>query len=341
MVQTATILARSSFIQSRAKTAHGLIRHGKKYQILSVLDETLVGQDAGEVIGLEKKDIPIVDELDTNAEVLIIGVAPSGGRLPPEWRNDIISAIKSGMDIVNGLHEFLNDDPQFVELANENKVQLIDVRKPPENLNVAQNIYPTVPVVLVCGTDACCGKRTTALELYHTALDHNYNAGFIATGQTGIMIGCDAGIAVDRLPPNFVAGAIESAVQDLIANGKEIMFVEGQGAILHHAYSTSMIGILHGAKPKFIIVNHPPLRNARSSFSWIAIPPVEEEIKALELLSPDSKVIALSLNCQGAENYSDICKEYRNRTGLLSVDVIADKSGAKKIFDKIKVELES
>jgi len=339
-MRTATILARGFFNQSRAKTAHGLIRHGNRYKILSVIDETLANQDAGEVMGLGKIGIPIVEELDTNAEALIIGVAPSGGRLPPEWRNDIVKAIKNGMDVISGLHEFLNDDSEFVELANENNAQLIDVRKPPEHLIIAKNIYPTVPVVLVCGTDGRCGKRTTALELYHMALDHNYNAGFIATGQTGIMIGCDAGVAVDRLSSKFVAGAVEGAVQDVIAQGKELIFVEGQGALLHHAYSTSAIGILHGAKPKFIIVSHKPMRKDRASFPGIPIPPVEDEIKALERLSPASKVIALSLNCNGAKNYLELCKEFETRTGLLTVDVIADKSGAKKILGKIQVELE-
>lgn len=340
MVQTATILARGFFNQSRAKTAHGLIRHGNKYKIISVIDETLVGQDAGEVMGLGKIGIRIVDDIDLNAETLIIGVAPSGGRLPTPWRDDIIRAIKNGMDVISGLHEFLNDDPEFVEFAKKNKVELIDVRKPPGNLNIAKNISPSVPVILVCGTDGRCGKRTTALELYKNALEHDYTTGFIATGQTGILIGCDAGFAVDHLPPKFVAGAIEGAVQDVIAQGKDLIFVEGQGALLHHAYSTSAIGILHGAKPKFIVVSHKPLRKDRASFPGIPIPPVEEEIKALKLLSPGSKVIALSLNCNGAEDHLDICKEYENRTGLLTVDVLADKSGAKKIFDKIQTELE-
>ena len=340
MTQTATILARGFFNQSRAKTAHGLIRRGWKFKIISVIDETLVGQDAGEVMGVGNKGIPIVSEVDTNAEVLIIGVAPSGGRLPPDWRQDINFAIKNGMDIVSGLHEFLNDDPEFVKLAGENKVQLIDVRKPPENLRIAKNITPSVPVILSCGTDGRCGKRTTALELYHTALDNKCNAGFIATGQTGIMIGCDAGVAVDRLPPEYLSGAVEAAVQAVIAQGKELIFVESQGALLHHAYSTSAMGILHGAKPRLVVVSHKPLRKDRASFQGVPIPPVEDEVKAIHLISPGSKVIALSLNCDGAKNYQKICKEYEIRTGLLTVDVLANKSGAKKIFDKIKVELE-
>jgi uncharacterized NAD-dependent epimerase/dehydratase family protein len=339
MVQTATLLARGFFNQTRAKTAHGLIRYGQKYRVISVIDETLVGLDAGDEMGLGNKGIPIIDKIDTSADVLIIGVAPSGGRLPQAWRNDIIEAIKNGMDIISGLHEFLNNVPEFVKLANEYKIELIDIRKPPENLTIATNIKPKVPVILIAGTDGRVGKRTTALEIYHLALENGYNPGFIATGQTGILIGCDAGIAVDHLPPQYISGAIENAVQDVITQGKDFIFVEGQGALLHHAYSTSAIGILHGAKPKLIIVSHKPSRKTRASFPGIPMPPVEDEIKALNRLSPDSKVIAISLNTKGAKNYLDVCKDYEARTGLVTVDVLADKFGTKKLFDLIKTEL--
>jgi uncharacterized NAD-dependent epimerase/dehydratase family protein len=335
MLPTATILARENFNQTKAKTAHGLIRHGRKYKIISVIDETLAGKDAAEVMGIGNKEIPIVADLDTNAEVLIIGVAPSGGLLPQAWRDDIIKAISNDMDVVSGLHEFLNDDPEFAQLAKKHNVSIIDVRKPPDELYMAKHIKPSIPVVLVCATDAASGKRTTALELYYAALKRNIQAGFIATGQTGVMIGCDAGCAVDHLPTDFVAGAVENDVQELIKQGKKLIFVEGQGAILHHAYSTSTIGILHGAWPQYIVLVHPALRKHRSSFPEIPMPTPEKEAEALEILSPGSKVIALSINCKGAENYVEICKEYENRTGLLTVDVIADPNAADKLLDKI------
>jgi uncharacterized NAD-dependent epimerase/dehydratase family protein len=334
-MQTATILARGYFSHSRAKTAHGLIRHGRKYKIVSVIDETLAGQDAGEIMGIGNKDIPILAEVDRSADVLIIGVAPSGGQLPEAWRKDVITAIKKGLDIVSGLHDFLNDDPKFLKLAEEYKVELIDIRKPPDKLYMAQHIKPKVPVVLVCGTDGRCGKRTTALELYNTALDQGINAGFIATGQTGIMIGCDAGVAVDHLPTDFVAGAIEHAVQEVIEMGKNLIFVEGQGSILHHTYSTSTIGILYGSWPKYLVLVHPPLRTTRKSFPDIPIPSPEQELTALRSLLPDVEPVALSLNCQGAENFRDLCNKYQKRTGLLTVDVLADRDGAVKILQKI------
>lgn len=334
-MKTATILARGFFAQSRAKTAHGLIRHGRRFKILSVIDETLIGKDAGEVMGIGKKGIPIVDEVDTNADILIIGVAPSGGRLPEKWRKDIKIGIENGLDIYSGLHDFLNDDHEIKELAKKNDVKLIDVRQVPEEMFIAKHLQSQVPVVLFCGTDAASGKRTAALEIYSCAIERGINVGFLATGQTGILIGCDAGVAVDHLPTDFVAGAVEHCVQELIKDSKELILVEGQGAILHHAYSTSTIGILHGAWPNYIILVHPVNRRQRSSFPMVPIPPLENEITALELLCPGVKVIAIALNCEGEENYSNICKNYKKRTGLPVADVIADKDGAKILLEII------
>ena len=341
MLPTATILARGYFNQTRAKTAHGLIRHGRKYKIISVIDETLAGQDAGEIMGLGKKGIPIVEDIDTSAEILIIGVAPSGGQLPLDWRQDIIKAIENGIDVVSGLHEFLNDDPEFAKLAKKYNVSLIDVRKSPDKLYMAQYIKPTVPVILFAGTDGRCGKRTTLVEIYNVAQARGLNPGFIATGQTGIMIGCDAGVAVDHLPTDFVAGAIEHAVQEVIKQGKDIILVEGQGALLHHAYSTSTIGILYGARPSYIILSHKPNRKFRASFPEIPMPMPEKEIEALELLSREAKVIALSLNCEGAHNYKEICAEHENRTGLFTVDVLADSGASNRLLDKITEKIEN
>ena len=339
MTQTATILARGNFSKSRAKTAHGLIRHGKKYKILSIIDETLVGKDAGEVMGIDKKGIPIVENVDKNADVLIIGVAPAGGKLPQAWREDIKTAISNGMDIVSGLHEFLNDDPELLELATKNNVELHDVRIPPKKLTIAKGIKPSVLVILVSGTDAACGKRTTALELYYAAIERGIKAGFVATGQTGLMIGADAGYAVDRIPADFVQGAVEESVQDVIKQGKKLIFVEGQGALLHKIYSTSALGILHGSQPRYIVLVHPPLRKHRSSFPMMPVPEPEQEIKALEHLSQGSKVIGLSLNCEGVQNYKELCNKYEEQTGLITVDVLAESAGAEKLLDKILEEM--
>jgi uncharacterized NAD-dependent epimerase/dehydratase family protein len=339
MKQTATILARGYFSDTKAKTAHGLIRHGTKYRIVSVIDETMPGCDAGLIIGLGHLGIPIVMDLDTSADVLIIGVAPSGGKLPPKWREDIMTALKNGMDVVSGLHEFLSDDLELFTLARENNAKLIDIRLPPAELHIAKQVKPKVPVVFVSGTDAASGKRTTALELYNYAKKRGFNPGFIATGQTGMMIGCDAGICVDHLPTDFVAGEVEQMVQDVIKQGKDLIFIEGQGALLHHAYSTSTIGILHGAQPNYIILVHPVTRPNRASFPKIPVPAPEEEIAALEKLLPGTKVIGIALNCNGEENFQDLCNEFEERLGLPTVDVVANRADTKRLLEKILEEI--
>ncbi len=342
-MQTATILARGYFSQNRAKTAHGIIRHGRKYKILNVVDETLKSQDAGDVLGLGKLGIPIVDDIQSGADCLIIGVAPAGGKLPAEWKDDIKTAIKYGMDIVSGLHDFLNDDPELVKLAGAHNVKLWDARAPPpyEELRVAHGEQPVATVVLSYGTDASVGKRTTLLEMYNAALDMGTKAGFVATGQTGILIGCEAGVVVDRLPADFVAGAVEKMVVDVAAQGKELIFVEGQGSLLHQAYSTSAIGILHGALPSHIVITHDPSRVHRGSFPEIKMPELEQELELIRLLSPASKIVGLALNCQRTDDWEGAIEEYQTRTGLLTVDVLKQDDGGSQLVKKISEEINS
>ncbi|MEW5760729.1 MAG: DUF1611 domain-containing protein, partial [Candidatus Thermoplasmatota archaeon] len=283
-MKTAIILARGLYDTCHAKTAHGLIRHGKKYKIIGVIDENCAGKDAGEVIGLGRKSIPIVDEV-FKADALIIGVAPAGGKLPKEWREDIKKAIKLKMDIISGLHDFLSDDKEFANLAKKNGVKIIDVRKPTDKFQISSNRIPKVPVILTCGTDCAIGKRTVTIELYNEAIRRGIDAGFIATGQTGIMIGCDDGAVIDRIPGDFMSGAIEKMIERVEKKGKKIIFVEGQGAISHKVYGAVSLGILYGANPNCIVLAHEPGRKYRESFPEQRVYEPLEEIKLLNALS--------------------------------------------------------
>jgi len=146
---------------------------------------------------------------------------------------------------------------------------------------------------------------------------------------------------VDRLPADFVSGAVEHAVQVVTGQGKELIIVEGQGALLHHAYSTSTIGILYGAWPRFIVLTHPPLRKQRHSFPEIPVPEPDNEIKAINVLLPESKVIGLAINSEGAKNHRELCVKYENHFQLPTADVIADPEGSNKLLDAVLKALES
>ncbi|MEW6069851.1 MAG: DUF1611 domain-containing protein [Candidatus Thermoplasmatota archaeon] len=337
-MKPAAILARGYFGTSKAKTAHGLIRHGKIFQIKEVVDETLAGKDAGEILGLGKLGIPIVKDFSKDIDSLIIGIAPPGGKLPKKWRADIKRAIKYGINIVSGMHEFLSNDKELATLAKKYSVKIWDVRKYNGKLELAKGYKHKVPVVLVAGTDSCVGKRTTALELVKVAQKKGLNAGFVATGQTGIMIGCDAGVAVDAIPSDFVSGIVEKMVKRVSAK-KEIIFVEGQGSLLHSAFGAVALGILHGTKPEYVIVVHDPARNYRNSYPE-KIPKLESEIEAIQRLG-NTKVIGISLNCQNVTSWEKIVGEYERKYKLPATDVLRDKEGADKLLKAIVAKIES
>jgi len=339
MLPKATILARGYFKNKHGKTAHGVIRYGTRYEITSVIDETCAGEDAGAHLGLPFKKIPIVAEVPAGADVLIIGVAPSGGRLPQDWRTDIETAIENGMDIVSGLHQFLGDDPELASLASGRGVSIWDVRRPPEELVIASGYRAAVPVVLTHGTDACVGKRTAALELVSAAKKAGYNPGFVATGQTGIMIGCDSGVVVDSLPADFISGMVEKCIKDAETKGRDIIFIEGQGSLGHFAYGTSTHGILYGSRPHGLVVVHAPGRTHRSSFPGTTMPGIEDELKLIAA-HMEVPLLGIALNFFEYENFSDkseIMDDYKTRFGVPVEDVLS--SGADAIFEVVQKTL--
>jgi len=308
------------------------------------MDETCAGRDAGELMGIGRRGIPIVSgfaDLDRALArrsgssppppavpfTLIIGVAPAGGRLPPAWRRDIREAIRRGMDIVSGLHDFLGDDPELARLAREKGVRITDVRRPPARLGLAQGRKWPVPVVLTLGTDCAVGKRTVTIELARCARKRGIDAAFVATGQTGVLVGADAGAVIDRIPGDFMSGEVERMVERMVARGKELVFVQGQASLTHHAYGPVTLGILYGAKPHYTVLVHEPGRNFRPSFPD---KPVQEPLAESDLanLLTGAEPVGLALNCSGRVGRAGaLLAGYERRTGLPSVDVLRDGPG--------------
>ncbi len=73
---------------------------------------------------------------------------------------------------------------------------------------------------------------------------------------------------MDAFPLQYVIGELENEV--VRANETEhpdIIIVEGQGALSHPAYASSC-GILRGARPKAVIVQHPPKRKVLGDFPF-------------------------------------------------------------------------
>src|SRR2546426_2288892 len=307
----AVVLCDGYFGTLTGKTANGLVRHSRRYEIVGIIDGTKAGRDAGDVLDGRPCGIPIVASLREAVErlrpdTLILGVATFGGYIPAEFRPVIRQAIESGLDVAAGLHEHLAADPEFSALAGKHGVHLIDVRKPRplRELRQFSDLSRALPClrVPVLGTDGAIGKRTTALLLVDGLNAAGISATFVATGQTGLLQGADFGVPVDAIPGDFVVGELEWEIHRAYeATKPKVIVVEGQGSISHPAYVMGTRAILMAAMPQAIVLQHAPARTVRRFHSQTVpwpMPTVEDEIGMLELFSRPSRgrVIAITLN---------------------------------------------
>ncbi len=335
MKKTAVVYCENEFGRIDGKTATGLVRHSGFYSIVGIIDSSLAGQDAGEVLGEEKNGIPIfanlndtLDNLDEIPDCYIYGKAPIEAYISTEERNLIIEAMGNGMDIINGLHQFFSEDREFVHMAAQNDIQIKDIRKPPKikDLHVftGQISKVNVPVIAVLGTDCACGKRTTAVELNNTLNHIGLNSVLIATGQSGLMQGAMYGVSMDALVSQFAIGEIENSIIQAFDNeSPDIILVEGQSAVSHPAFMSSL-GILKGCLPDGVILQHPPARKFRCDFPGLKMPGVKSEIDLIESISP-TRVMAITLSHEDLsdEEILALITAYEKRLHLPTTDVLA------------------
>ena len=279
-----------------AKTARGVLRY-RRDDVVAILDSTRAGEvDEG---------VPVVGSVDDSLRfkptTALVGVVTDGGRFPPAWLEILKSCISAGLDIENGLHVFLADDPEVAALAARHKVELRDLRRPPADLSTATGANLAVPgtIVLTVGSDCAIGKMTVSLELDREARSRDLRSIFVPTGQTGIAI-AGWGIAVDAVVADFIAGAAERLVVEGSARGGELLWVEGQGAILHPVYSGVTLGLYHGSVPHLLVLCHevgvteiegagggphliPPLRELVDLYERLALPVRPAKVAAIAL----------------------------------------------------------
>jgi uncharacterized NAD-dependent epimerase/dehydratase family protein len=280
------------------KTAHGVLRY-RRDDVVAILDSTRAPGDTDD-------GVPVVgsveDALRFNPNTALVGVATQGGRFPPAWIDLLESCIAEGLDIENGLHVFLADDPELKELAARNNVELRDLRRPPIDLSTATGANLAVPatIVLTVGSDCAIGKMTVSLELDLEARRRGIRSVFVPTGQTGIAI-AGWGIAVDAVVADFIAGAAERLVVEGAERGGEVLWVEGQGAILHPVYSGVTLGLYHGSVPHLLVLcheaGHTEIEGAGGGPH--AIPPLRELVELHERLAlpaRPARVGAIALN---------------------------------------------
>ena len=321
------------------KTMRGIIRYGPD-PVVAILDSARAGEvDEG---------IPIVgavnDALCFQPTVAVVGVATQGGRFPPAWRALLKSCIAKGLDVESGLHEFISDDPELTELARRHGVELRDLRRPPEGLNVptGANLELDAKIVLTVGSDCAIGKKTVAVELDLEARRRGLESVFVPTGQTGIAI-AGWGIAVDAVVADFLAGAAERLVVEGAERGGKLLFVEGQGSLVHPMYSGVTLGLVHGTAPHAFVLCHLAGSTEIEGCPGHPIPPLPALIELHERISlprRPAKVACVALNTWPIESDEEAraaMASVEAETGLLTDDPV--RFGSARLLDSILTQV--
>lgn len=309
---TAVVYCEANFGRPDGKTANGLVRYSERYRIVAVIDSHRAGHDAGEVLDGVANGIPIcadmaaaVAQAGAVPDVVIFGVAPTSGMLSAAEREVLLDAMRDGMGVVNGLHEFLNDDAEFVATAIAHDVTIEDVRRPRDKKDLrmfsGRIAEVACPRIAVLGTDGAIGKRTTATILTQALKQRGISAVMVGTGQTGLIQGARYGVALDAVPCQFCSGEMEAAVVEAWeGEHPDVIVIEGQGALSHPAYISSAF-ILRGSRPDAVILQHAPGRRKLGDFADVPMPEPAAEIALIEAFG-DTEVIGLTIN---HENMTD------------------------------------
>ena len=344
----AIVHCEGAYQTTNGKTAHGLVRRTRRYNILSVIDSTCAGRDAGVLLDGHPRGIPVFADLDKAIEDaklkkfpathFVIGLAPDGGRMTRDVRSAVIKAIRHKLNVDSGLHDFLADDLAIHGLAEMRRLELRDVRKsPPRNqLHSFSGKIESVTSLKVAllGTDSAVGKRTTAWILVDALNAAGRSAQLIGTGQTTWMQGARYGIVLDSLINDFVAGELEHVVWTAWKERKpDVIVVEGQGSLMNPAYPGGL-EILAATRPDVVILQHAPNRKEYDGFPGYALHPLEQQIQAVEMLS-GKPVAAVTINHEGLAE-GDIpaaCAEIERTVGRPAYDVLRD--GAEELAARL------
>jgi uncharacterized NAD-dependent epimerase/dehydratase family protein len=326
---TAIILTNGILDQCDAKTAHGLVRGTKRFDLLGVIDHKNAGQDAGEILDGIHRNIPVFSSVNDCLEFTgqkpdycIVGVAVEGGILNEAWQTFLLEVMSQGISIINGMHMLLSDDPVFLEAAEKHMVEIIDIRRPKPFAQLSfwtGRIFELkIPRLAVLGTDCAIGKRTTCRMIMEACQKEEISSEMIYTGQTGWLQGIRHGFIFDATLNDFVSGELEAAIVECEQiSAPDLILLEGQSGLRNPSGPCGSEFILSG-NIKGVILQHAPfiiLSGEYKEFGFIR-PDLESEIKLIEMYG--AKVLAISLNGEGGstEDLAAYAETIQGKTGI-------------------------
>jgi uncharacterized NAD-dependent epimerase/dehydratase family protein len=324
------------------KLAEGMLRYAT-HEIVAVVDRDYVGVSTSDRFRIDR-EVPVVasvhEALHLGADVLVIAITPSGGRLPEDYVEEIHVGLHGGMSLVNSLHRTMADDPTYADHLRADR-WVWDVRQEPPGLGPATGKALALGArrVLTVGTDMAIGKMTASLELDAEARRRGLRSRFAATGQVGMCISGE-GVPLDGVRVDYATGAIESLCLRL-GGDVDLLWVEGQGSILHPG-STAWLGLMRGSQPTHLVLVHRAYQEAIVTPPGFPFRSLRETIDAYEQIARVSagfstpRVVAVAMNTAAVvddEEARSVCAAVAEETGLPSTDVV--RFGAGPVLDAV------
>ena len=332
----ALILCEGLYGVRNGKTAHGLVRFSRRYTLRAVIDSALNGRDAGEALDGKHRGIPIIASFEEGLRLpgdpvthLVVGVATVGGRLPGGFRPMIAEALRRGLHVDSGLHEFISEDPEFAEIAERSGSRIRDVRKsaPRSELHFSTGRISEVacPRIAILGTDCALGKRTTAWLLVQALARAGVRAEMVGTGQTAWMQGAHYGVILDSIINDFVSGEIEHAVWSAWNEVRpDLIVIEGQGTLIHPVYPGGF-EILGAARPTAVVLQHAPGRKELEGCPGVPLAPPWKHVEVIRLIS-GTPTIAVTISREGLDppECARAAEAIARETGVPVIDPLLD-----------------
>lgn len=270
------------------------------------------------------------------AETLVVGVANRGGVVAESWIAVLEAALAQGFDLAAGLHQRLAEIPALKAAAERHGRAIHDVRHPEKTPPVGDGAKRPGQRLLPVGTDCSVGKMYTALALERAMRARGWKADFRATGQTGILI-AGAGIAVDAVVADFIAGAAEALCP--AAEPDHWDLVEGQGSLFHPSFAGVTAGLIHGAQPDALVLCHEPTRTHLRGLPHYPVPPIEAvmdlSLRMARITNPAARFVGISVNTAklAPDAAARLLAEIEAAHGLPTVDPV--RGGVEPILDAL------
>lgn len=334
------ILLHGGITGIHGKTGLALLRFAPERCVV-VIDRQTAGGNLAELTGIPMdRPIPIVataeQALAYGPQTLALGLAALGGKLPEDWIPDMQASLQGGLNILNGLHTSLANDPRLAQHVQQGK-WIWDIRNEPAGLVSGMGLARLLACkrILFVGTDMSIGKMSAAIAFHRASVARGVRSKFMATGQTGVMLEGD-GIPLDAIRVDFASGAVQ---QELIAcaQDREVVFIEGQGSLLNPA-STATLPLIRGSQPTHLVLVHRAQMHHLRDFKWVKIPPLKDVVAMYESIACAGGALApvpvccIAINTHGlsdAEARYEV-ERIQAETGLATQDVV--RWGAEKLL---------